>query len=334
MIISAIVLAYGAEPHLVDCVAALAHSSVPVEIIVVNNVADPTQVAKAAGHGVRLLDPGRNLGFAGGANLGAAAATGDVLVFVNSDAVVAPDAVAVLAERVRNPSVGLASASVRLASDPDLLNTSGNPVNFLMFSWAGNLGEPAHAHDRAVAVASISGATFAVRRQVWDELGGFDEEYFAYCEDVDLSLRAWRSGYQVMFEPAAVVTHHYEFSRTPTKHYLLERNRLVNLLTIPDRRTRRLVAPAALAVEVGVAIVAARDGWLADKVAGWRWLLANREYLRARRARSRPPGSLPDAELAAVLRGRLDPPAGLGPAVPDLVNDALDWYWRKVRTRL
>ena len=56
---------------------------------------------------------------------------------------------------------------------------------------------------------------FAVRRTVWDELGGFDPAYFAYCEDTYLSLRAWQAGYWVVHEPAAVVAHHYEVGRNP-----------------------------------------------------------------------------------------------------------------------
>ncbi len=177
-------------------------------------------------------------------------------------------------------------ATARLADDPMLLNTAGNPVHFLMFSWVGGLGSPHRRSTRpAHEVASVSGVTFAVRREVWHELGGFDDQYFAYCEDVDLSLRAWQAGYRVVVDPAAVVWHHYEYGRTPAKHYLLERNRLINLMTLPERRTRRLIAAPALAVEAGVLIVALRDGWWRDKLAGWRWLAQHRAQLAERRRR-------------------------------------------------
>ena len=177
----------------------------------------------------------------------------------------------------QTPEVGLVGATARLADNPTLLNTAGNPVHFLMFSWVGGLGQPAPPLDApAHEVASVSGVAFAVRREVWDELGGFDAQYFAYCEDVDLSLRAWQAGYRVVVDPGAVVWHHYEYGRTPTKHYLLERNRLINLMTLPERRTRRLVVAPALAVEAGVVVVALRDGWWRDKLAGWRWLAQHR----------------------------------------------------------
>lgn len=327
---SAIVLAYGAEPLLAECVGALVAQDPVAEILVVDNEADPEAIAAVRRlPKVEVLEPGVNLGFAGGCNLAAAHASGDALVFVNSDAVARPGAVAALLADLADESVGIAGATARLADRPELLNTAGNPVHYLMFSWVGGMGQPAPPADGPPAeVASFSGVTFALRRAVWDELGGFDPLYFAYCEDVDLSLRAWQAGYRVVVDPAAVVLHHYEYGRTATKHYLLERNRLMNLLTLPERRTRRLVAAPALAVEAGVLLVSVRDGWWRDKVAGWRWLVGHRSDLAARRRRVEATRRVPDHDLAGrLLRGPLDPPPGVGVAVPRPVSRALDRYW-------
>jgi len=81
--------------------------------------------------------------------------------------------------------------------------------------------------DRHLArreVASVSGALCAIRREAWDAVGGFDPDYFAYHEDVDLSLRVWCSGRKVRYVPEARCVHHYEFSRHPRKLELLERH--------------------------------------------------------------------------------------------------------------
>jgi GT2 family glycosyltransferase len=325
-----IVLAHGAEPLLAECVTALSADAVAAEILVVDNAAAPQAITAVRDlPRVRILEPGENLGFAGGCNLAAAHASSDALVFVNSDAIVRPGAVAVLLARLADPQVGLAGATARLADRPELLNTAGNPVHYLMFSWVGGMGQPAPPTDAApIEVASVSGVTFAVRHAVWEELGGFDPLYFAYCEDVDLSIRAWQAGYRVVVDPAAVVMHHYEYGRTTTKHYLLERNRLINLLTLPERRTRRLVAAPALAVEAGVLVAAVRDGWWRDKVAGWRWLAGHRLQLAERRRRVEATRRVADRELARrLLRGPLDPPPGVGVAVPGPVSRALDRYW-------
>ena len=85
-------------------------------------------------------------------------------------------------------------------------------------------------------VLAVGSAGMLVRREVWDALGGFDADYVAYCEDVYLSLRAWQAGYRVVHEPEAVVLHHYDFARNSAKFYLLERNRLMNLLLLPEAR--------------------------------------------------------------------------------------------------
>ncbi len=284
--------------------------------------------------GFGVLSAGRNLGYAGGCNYAASHATGDVLVFVNSDALVQPGALAALVRRVAEPDVGLASASIRLAEEPAVLNTAGNPVHYLMFSWVGSLGEPAADHGELTEVASITGVTFAVRREVWDALGGFDADYVAYCEDVYLSLRAWQAGYRVVHEPEAVVLHHYDFARNSAKFDLLERNRLMNLVLLPERRTRRLVALPALVVEGGVLLVAVRDGWARDKVDGWRWLVKHRRSLAERRRGIQAVRRVPDRDLARLLRGPLDPPAGLGPGVPAPVSRALARYWSWAGQRL
>ncbi len=331
---SAIVLAHGAEPTLVACVAALVADGAQ-DIVVVDNEAAAGPVAAVSElPGVRVLTPGRNLGYAGGCNYAALHTDGDVLVFVNSDALVRPGTLTALGGRVAKPDVGLASANVRLADRPEVLNTAGNPVHFLMFSWVGGLGEPAADHAEATEVASVTGVTFAVRREVWEELGGFDALYGAYCEDVYLSMRAWQAGYRVVHEPEAVVLHHYDFARNAAKLYLLERNRLINLMLLPEPRTRRLVALPALVVEGGVLLVAIRDGWSRDKVAGWRWIVANRRMLAARRRVIQAARLVPDSELAPLLRGPLDPPAGLGPGVPALVSRVLARYWAWAERRL
>ena len=98
------------------------------DIVVVDNDAAPGPVEAVRGMpGVRVLSAGRNLGYAGGCNYAASHATGDVLVFVNSDALVQPGALAALVRRVAEPDVGLASASIRLAEDPAGAQHRGQP---------------------------------------------------------------------------------------------------------------------------------------------------------------------------------------------------------------
>ena len=227
-----------------------------------------------------------------------------------------------------DPSFGTATAAVCLADEPDLMNTVGNPVHFLGVVWAGGFGEPQEQHAVRIDVASASGAFFAVRRDRWDELGGFDDEYFAYHEDTDLSLRMWQRGYRVQYEPSAVALHHYEFSRNPTKQYLLERNRRITVLTVFPRRVLAGVLPAMLVFELPLCALALMQGWLPNKLRSYRWLIGRHHYLRQRRRRVQDASSLSPTEFCRLLSSRIEPamierPPGFG-----VLNFGLNLYWR------
>ncbi|WP_164775215.1 glycosyltransferase family 2 protein [Nocardioides pantholopis] len=291
--VSAIVLAWRDEPVLEEAVHALLASTadgtglaggLDVDVVVVDNGCTSESVRNLADlPGVSVVDPGENLGFAAGCNRGARTARGEYLAFVNGDAVVRPDALARMVLAAQAEDVGLVTASVRLYDDPETINSAGNPVHYLGLSWAGGLGEPAAAHARPADVASASGAATVCRADRFAALDGFCEPMFAYCEDTELSLRSWQQGWRVVYEPTAVVTHRYEFSRNPQKLYLVERNRLILVLTVFPRRLLAVVAAPLLALEVAMLAMSARDGWWRQKVAGWRWLLANAGTLRERR---------------------------------------------------
>ena len=328
--VTAVVLAYGAEPQLEACVESLlASEAVDLDVIVVDNLASPAAISAIhAMPSVRVLSPGSNTGFAGGCNLAAHKPGAPILAFINSDVVVDKGCIAALADALQDPNVGLVCASVRLADNPEVVNAVGNPVHFLYFSWAGGFGDPATSHTEPGPVASVTGAAFAVRRNFWEELGGFDERYFVYQEDVDLSMRTWLAGKQVRFEPGAIATHHYEFGRTDTKFYYLERNRLINLLTLPERRTLVRVAPLALGVEVALIAAATRGGWVRQKMAGYRWLAANRNYIRSRRRAIQSARVRSDADMAQVISAHMDIPAGFGMTPPKSADEVLARGWK------
>ena len=331
--VSAVVLAYVAEPWLERSVrAVLASEEVEADVVVVDNGCTDGTVERLEGvPGVTVLRPERNLGFAGGCNLGARHTRGEVLALVNGDAVVAPDALAALAEVAMKPDVGIATASVRLADEPHRLNSGGNDVHFLGFSWSGRFGEEASRFQERRDVAGASGAGMALRRDLWEDLGGFDDRYFAYHEDAELSLRCWQRGWRVVYVPEAVVVHRYEFSRNPTKYYLVERNRLVLVLTAFEGRTLALLAPALVVVEAAMLAVAVAGGWWRQKLAGWAWLARNRRWVLARRRQLQAERTVPDRELAGRLAARIEPGNyRLSAALPPL-DAFLARYWGLVR---
>ncbi len=334
--VTVVVLAYGAEPWVERCVSSiLASEAVDVDVVLVDNGCTTGATARLLGApGVTVLQPGRNLGFAGGCNAGAAAAAGDVLAFVNADAVVLPTAIARLAAVALRADVGLASGSIRLAMQPALINSVGNPLHFSGISWAGGLGEPAAWHTAEAEVASASGAGLAVRRELWQELGGFAPEYFAYHEDTELSLRCWQRGLRVLFVPDAVVEHRYEFSRNARKHYLVERNRLLLLLTLFEVRTLVLLMPALILVELCMAALALANGWSGAKVRGWMWILRHWRWWLRRRRFLQSQREVDDAALLPLLTDRLRIADERAPAGLTQLDAVLRAYWGAVRPLL
>ncbi|CRK59742.1 glycosyltransferase domain containing protein [Alloactinosynnema sp. L-07] len=230
-----------------------------LQVIVVDNDSQDGSAAKiGAVDGVELVEAGANLGFAGGCNLGARHARGTVLAFLNNDA--RPDrqwaraAVRVLTEQ---PDVAAVASKV--------LDWDGTNIDFVDagLTWFG-MGYKRHAgqpddgsHDDPRDVLFATGSAMFVRAGVYRELGGFDERFFMFYEDVDLGWRLNLRGWRVRYEPTSLAyhRHHASMSEVDTKDqsrelYLLERNALAALYKNLSDETLAKALPGALALAV------------------------------------------------------------------------------------
>jgi GT2 family glycosyltransferase len=331
--VTAVILAYGAEPWLEDAVrAALASTDVDIDVVVVDNGCTSDAIDQVKGlDRVRVITSETNSGFSGGCDRGAAEAHGEYLAFVNSDAIVAPAALSRLAGVASEPEVGLATGSIRLADAPEEMNSAGNPVHFTGLAWSGGFGEPATRYAQRRQVTAGSGCCFVIRRDLWEELGGFAPEYFAYHEDTELSLRLWQRGRTVEYVPDAVVLHHYEFSRNERKLYLLERNRLLLLLTTYQRRSLLVLAPVLALTDLLMLGTAIAGGWGRAKLHGWLWLWQHRGWVRARRALIQGERTVPDTVIFKRMTARIDPANVAAPPGVGLLNAIMSGYWSVAR---
>jgi GT2 family glycosyltransferase len=324
-----VVVAYDSGDALGDCLDSLRGEA--DEVVVVNN-GGPLTVDRG---GVHVIDSSGNVGFGAGCNLGARATEADALVFLNPDTVVRPGAVAALARRLEDPTVGAAQARLRLLDRPDLLNSGGNVVHVSGLAWPGDYGEPASSLTEAREIAYASGAALAIRADVFRDLGGFAEELFLYQEDLELCWRVRMRGLRVVVEPDADVLHRYVLERPDRrKEHYLERNRLIFLLTAYSGRLLLLLAPVLLAVEAGIVALALRDGWLREKARGWLWLARHAGWLARRRAHVQRMRRVPDRELASVLTPVLDPRMLSVPGGVAAADALVAAWWRLVRVLL
>jgi hypothetical protein len=173
-----------------------------------------------------------------------------------------------------------------------------------------------------------------VRRASWESLGGFDERFFMYCEDLDLSLRLWLSGGAVGVVPAARVEHHYEFSKGARKWFLLERNRWWTLLSDYPAPLLALLAPALLACELGLLVVALQGGWLRPKLRAQAAVLRELPAIVRRRSAVQAGRAVSAREFASHLSARLDSPYLAGAARRAPVVAAQRAYWAAARFAL
>jgi GT2 family glycosyltransferase len=333
--ISVVIVAYRAGPALLRCLESLSGQEGLIETIVVDNGDGGSEIEQARASGsVRVLSPNENLGFAAGANLGAAESSGDVIAFLNPDTVVAAGALRSLAERASEPGVGIATARLLLLDRPELLNSSGTEVHVSGIGWAGGFEEPADSVSTVRDVPAPSGAAMAMRSETFHELGGFAEEFFMYLEDLELGWRARIAGYRVVVDPAADVLHEYEFGRNPRKNYFLERNRLAFVLSAYSARLLVLLGPLLLATELGMVLLAAKEGWAGDKLAGWSWLVRNAGQVGRRRGATQRLRKVRDRDLSRYLTPVFDPRMIPIPGLLGAANPVVERYWSLVRRAL
>jgi len=330
-----VIVAYNSGPALVRCVRSLLEEGGEHELIVVNNGERASEIDEIAElPDVHLVEPGVNLGYAGGSSLGARHATHATLVFLNPDTTVAPGAVTALIGVLGDDSVAIAMGRLRQMDHPDRLNSAGCVIHIAGLAWSDQYDEPAGSIRERQEITYANGSVLAIRKELFDALGGFTPELFLYHEDLELGWKARMRGYRVVLEPAADVFHEYVYARNVRKNYFMERNRLIFVGTAYSLRLLAVLAPVLVAAEAGLVLVAWREGWLRDKLAGWKWCAGNAPWmLRHRRALQRE-RTVSDRELAEHLTPVIDPKMVRVPRAVAAGNPVVCAYWSLVRRLL
>jgi len=288
---SIIIVNYNAKEKLLRCLESVLRCSQPdCEVIVVDNqssdgIADLIEVDLPQ---VTLIRSKVNLGFGAGNNLGALRARSKYLVFLNPDTLVEQGWLeALLAPFDTDDRVGLVTSKILLADQPGLINTCGNAVHFTGLTLCRGLGQPREAFGEMQEVDAVSGAAFAIRRDLFEALKGFDEDTFLYMEDTDLSWRARLAGWRCLYAPESVVFHHYTLRMTPQKVFYQERNRYLMLVKSLRWPTLFVLLPAQLLAEVmtwGFVLYNDRANFM-NKLRAYAWIISNwPAILRKRRA--------------------------------------------------
>jgi N-acetylglucosaminyl-diphospho-decaprenol L-rhamnosyltransferase len=214
------------------------------------------------------VDPGENLGYGAAANRGVAASSSELVLVCNPDLEVPRDAVDTLAAALdADPGCALVGPLIRTPGGdrypsarqfPSMVDAAGHALLGIFvpdnpFTRKYQRTELEVASGSTLGVDWVSGACFLVRRAAFESVGGFDESYFMYAEDVDLCWRLGRSGLRVAYVPAAEVTHLQGRStdRHPYRMIMEHHRSLLRFASRTSEGWRRLLLPL---VAVGVAV--------------------------------------------------------------------------------
>jgi len=286
---SIIIVNYEGRDDLSDCLPSVCDQTIDeYEIILVDNGSEDGSIPFVRENfpEVRILANEENRWYPGGNNDGMEIAHGEYIVVLNPDVEVEHDWLEQLvAPFDHNPQIGATTSRIVKFDDRSKLNTCGNLAHYTGLGFCRGLDKPIDSQTDREQVPAISGTAFAIRREVYEEIGCLDETFQMYYEDLDFSWRVRLAGYDIFHVPESVVYHKYELSIPDWKLFNMERNRYLILLKHLQRRTLLRLLPGLLLTEALVWMYAALQGFDATqkKAASWKWLWQNRETVTEKR---------------------------------------------------
>lgn len=290
------------------------------------------------GHEWALLANQNNDGFAKGNNGAMRMALDegyDYVVLFNIDGVAEINCLTELVKMIESDSrIGAVQGRIMLYPEKNKINSLGNVTHFLGFGYSSHCGEEFTDYSKfnLTPIAYPSGATVLFRSQALKQVGLFDEEFWMYNEDQDLGWRLWLSGFKVVLASSAIFYHQYEFNRSSAKYCWMDRNRLLVIFKNYHLATLVLILPALVATELGLIIVAIRDGWFKEKLRVWLYFLSPLTwfYLTKARRESQTLRQISDRQIIKLFSGKIVFEELNGPLL-NLANFFLNIYWNIVK---
>lgn len=313
--IAIVYLSFHCEPYIDDVVSSLKKLTYPrdrIEFIIVDN--PHPQHGSSVRHieehvmplsgtvipHTTLLAQTENLGFAGGNNAGVkwALENGfDYVYFHNNDGFMAANCLEPMVETMEhNPSIGAAQSLMLLHPETELINSTGNSFHYLGFGFC---NEYKHKYKdlqlpEVKDISYASGAAVMMRTKDIEKHGAWDEDFFLYHEDLEWSFRLRMLGKRIVLIRDSIFYHKYQFSRSITKFFWMERNRYGTMLMFFRWPTLLLLLPMALVLETGLWLFAFKNGyakkraevyayWLKPK--HWKLWLGKRKKIQALRTK-------------------------------------------------
>lgn len=212
-LVSIVIVNYNGKAFLDKCLSSLSRQTYPsIEVIMVDNGSTDgsIQIAREKYPSVKIIENGGNLGFCKANNIGIEASKGDFVITLNNDTEALPGWVE---EHVKamtaRADVGMCSSKMMSMTEPGIIDSTGLCISRSGACWdRGQYEQDKGQYDHLIDIFGPCAGAAMYRRKMLDEIGLFDEDFFAYMEDVDLAFRGQLAGWKGLFVPKAVVLHY------------------------------------------------------------------------------------------------------------------------------
>jgi hypothetical protein len=285
--VSVVIVSYNSLDDLTECIPSLMAQDYPdYEIIIVDNNSVDNTISFVEGtfpH-AKVIKNKENYGAAKGYNIGITASRGKYVVLLNPDTVVEKHWMIELVKVMEaDDSIAACQSRVLLYENRDTINTEGNEVNYLGFTWCRNYRKKNTDGGAIQETLGLSVCSAILRRNVLEEAGSFDDDFFMYLDDTDLGLRMQLLGYRVVCNPQSIVYHKYKFLTGKKKLYYLERNRLLLLLKVYNKEMWLRMLPIFIFMEMGIFVISIFQGWFREKIKSYAWIIWRWRLVKVKR---------------------------------------------------
>lgn len=210
------------------------------------------------------------------------------------------------------------------------INSLGNIMHYLGFGLVSHYNELDRTIERLPEIKGYaSGCSFIIKKEVIDKIGGYNEDYWMYHDDIEISWKVKLAGYKIVLAPKSIMYHKYEFSRSIMMLYYIERNRYIAVFTFYRLPTLILILPALIAMDLGMLFYSIAGGWFFTKIKIYGYFLKPSSWLKIFKARSeiKRLRVKKDKEIVKDFIGEVLYQEITNPLLKYIVNPVLNLYW-------
>ena len=337
-----------AERFLRECRDSLRAQSYPKDLyqvyIIDNASSDSSRNYLKESYPEAIVVPRKDGNYSAANNAGIKKALEDgceYFVIANMDAKFDKNWLAELINAVRSDEkIGIAQSKILLYPKTEeewkkpKINSLGNIIHFLGFGFTKGYNEPDYEIKGFPEIKGYaSGCSFIVKKEVIDKIGGYNEEYYMYHDDMEIGWKAKLAGYKIVLAPKSIMRHKYDFARSVLMLYYMERNRHIAMLTFYSPRTLLLIFPAAVFMDLGILLYSVPSGWFITKLKVYFYFLKPKSWLKIFKQRQKIKSfrEIKDRDIVRSFSGKVLFQEIENPVLKYIANPIFNFYWNIVK---